>query len=362
MLVHYASIHETWLFFMACTTQRSIYTCFLGIDIAKVSLDCWLRPAGAYHRFSNNEAGFTRLEQWLRKSFSPKSGVLICMENTGIYGDRLLRYLTEQGWDCAVVKTTAIRKVAPEHHRKDDRFDAQLLAEYADRYADRLRLSSPPDQLLEELREFYGERQRLIRARTATQNRRQQTGHSLVSSRLLEKTWQEQLEVYNRQIERLEQHMKQLIGGHPELSKAYDRLRGIPGVGRVTAWLWLILFYGQTHLNAKKVASRFGFAPHQHISGSSVRGKTRSAGHGQSQMRTCMAMVARSVSHHDPRFAAYKERKHAEGKPWPVIRNNVINKLIKLICAIWNSGKAYDPEYLSRFDRQKKVAWNLKKS
>ncbi|PAU92606.1 hypothetical protein CK503_15860, partial [Aliifodinibius salipaludis] len=73
-------------------------------------------------------------------------------------------------------------------------------------------------------------------------------------------------------------------------------------------------------------------------------------------MRSCMTMVARSVSHHHERFACYKQRKLNEGKPWPVVRNNLINKMIKIICAIWNSGQAYQKDYTSRFDKQKSAA------
>ncbi len=68
-----------------------------------------------------------------------------------------------------------------------------------------------------------------------------------------------------------------------------------------------------------------------------------------------MALVARSVSAHYQRFKTYKKRKLEEGKCWPVVRNNLINKLIKIICAIWDSGKAYDPRHVSRFARKKKV-------
>lgn len=150
--------------------------------------------------------------------------------------------------------------------------------------------------------------------------------------------------------------MRQLVAGHPGLQQYNELLESIPGMGQVTRWLWLILFYGQEQLNHKQIASRFGFAPHRFSSGSSVRGKIRSSGHGNSQIRSCMTMVARSVSHHHERFARYKQRKLEEGKPWPVVRNNLINKMIKITCAIWNSGQPYQQDYESRFNGQKNAA------
>lgn len=341
---------------MPATNHKAIFEDFVGIDISKDILDCWIRPKATYSQWCNGDDGFERLHQWLISLECNPSKTLIVMENTGIYGDRLLSALTKRGWKCAMVKTTATERVAPEHHRKDDRFDAQLLAEYGDRYSDRITLTDPPEQAIDQLQRFFSERKRLINAQTATLNRRQQADHSLGSSELLHKNWEQQLEVYAQQIKQLEAHIHQLIVEHPGLNAYYQLLLTIPGVGQVTAWLWLILFYGKDRLNHKQIASRFGFAPHRHVSGSSVRGQTRSSGHGNTQMRACMTMVARSVSHHYDRFARYKQRKLEEGKPWPVIRNNLINKMIKIICAIWNSGEIYQQNHESRFDRQKNVA------
>lgn len=341
---------------MISTTQHPVFTSFLGIDISKDRIDCWLRPAGRYAQFGNDKPGINQLHNWLLAGSCEPDALLICMENTGIYGSRLLATLIKRGWKCSQVKTTATRKVAPEHRRKDDRFDAQLLAEYADRYQDRIQLSTPPDPIIEELQLLYSERGRLIGVRTAAQNKIKQLKHTINRPELLGQSLKEQRVFCDEQIARIEANISEIIARHPGLSHYYHLLRSVPGIGRVTAWLWLILFYGQSHLDPKHISSRFGFAPHRHVSGSSVRGRTRSSGHGQGQMRACMAMVARSVSYHHYRFATYKERKLGEGKPWPVVRNNVINKLIMLICAIWNTQQEYDPDHISRYDREKKVA------
>lgn len=341
---------------MAHSTQKTCYTYFLGIDVSKNTIDCLLRPTGSYSQQANKPEGFDDLHRWLSEQPCKPKQTLICIESTGIYSDRLLADLIGRGWKCALVKTTAIQKVAPEHHRKDDRFDAGLLAEYGQRYDDRITLAGAPKQAVKQLQQLYGERQRLIKMRSATQNRQQQACHALIDSTLLSQQWQRQLQLANDQIQALESRMHRLVGSHQGLKEYYELLQTIPGVGQVTGWLWLILFYGQKQLNHKQIASRFGMAPHRHISGSSVRGRTRSSGHGNAQMRSCMSMVARSVSYHHERFARYKQRKAEEGKPWPIIRNNLINKMIKIMCAIWNSKEPFSQDYESRFNRQKKVA------
>lgn len=341
---------------MSSTRPLSTVEHFVGIDISKQWVDCWLRPAGEWRRCESSPEGFRRIDQWLRAHGASPATTIICMEHAGIYDDRLLKALTEFGWRCALEKTTALQKVTPEHHRKDDAYDAAGLAEYADRYLDKLHLWEQPDQQIDLLRQLYAERRRLVTQRAAIRSKQTQATQHVVTSELLQQSWTAQLRFLNEQIDQIESRMSQIIDTHPGLAAYRELLVGIPGVGKVTAWLWLILFFGQEHLNPKKIASRFGFAPHSRRSGSSVRGKTRSSGHGLGEMRSTMTLVARSASTHEQRFKEYKQRKLEEGKPWPVVCNNLINKMITIICAIWNSGQAYDANHTSRFDRQKTAA------
>jgi transposase len=328
---------------------------FVGIDVSKGWLDCYLRPNREWMRCANTCDGFTELEQWLDTHQADTRTTIICMENTGVYHKRLLKHVTKNGWICAVEKTTVLEKVTPDHHRKDDRFDADGLAEYADRYLDKLTITQPKSDDVERLRQLYSERRRLVVQKGAVQNKCSQSAHLTVSSELVEEIWQRQLEFYQQQIDQIEQQMHQLVGDHQGLRHYWHLLVEIPGIGKVTAWLWLIQFYGQSTLNNKKIASRFGFAPHSKRSGSSIQGKTRSSGHGAAQMRQCMSLAARTASTYYEKFRQYKQRKMEEGKIWPVVRNNLINKLIKIICAIWNSGQPYRSTHISRFDRQKIV-------
>lgn len=328
----------------------------VGVDISKATLESWLRPTDINIQTDNNADGFKRLMEWLREQGCRPENTIICMENTGIYGKRLLVALTSGGWHCAVEKTTILQKVSPEHHRKDDVFDASLLAEYADRFSDRLHLSEPPEETLEVVSQLYSERRRLIRQQTSTKTKRIQSEQQPQCPQLLAEGWNQQLNLLDRQIQALQARIRQLISNHEGLTYYFRLLNSIPGVGEVTAWLWLIMFYGQTTLDPKKIASRFGMAPHCRRSGSSVHGKTRSSGHGASEMRSNMTMAAQSASTHYERFNAYKQRKLGEGKPWPLVRNNLANKLITIICAIWNSGQPYDPNHQSRFNQQKNAA------
>lgn len=131
---------------MSSTSVTERVEHYVGIDVSKAWLDAHLRPQNQRLHCGNDQPGFARIDRWLRSHGADPAATLICMENTGVYDDRLLAALTEAGWSCAVEKTTVLEKVTPEHHRKDDAFDAAGLAEYADRFADRLTLWSPPPE------------------------------------------------------------------------------------------------------------------------------------------------------------------------------------------------------------------------
>lgn len=125
-----------------------LYHVIVGIDISKKVLagslfDCRSRQ-GHPLQVSNNDEGFKRLGQWLQQMDIEKSKVVLCSEHTGRYGEHLLNWTTQNSWNHAVVKTTALGKVGQEHHRKNDQYDAKLLAEYGRGYEDCLLVCTTP--------------------------------------------------------------------------------------------------------------------------------------------------------------------------------------------------------------------------
>lgn len=279
---------------MALTTLQQVIS-YVGIDISKRKIDCWLRPLGEHLCTANDQQGFKQLHQWLIELGCKQDKTIICMENTGIYGKKLLLALHQNGWKCAVEKTTVLEKVSPEHHRKDDRFDARLLAEYADRFTDLLHVKKPAVPALDCLRQLLAERNRLTRQRRATKTKQTQANQEPHGLEVLQKGWQDQITFLDKQIATLEEQIEKIIKSHQDLNSYFELLTDIPGVGPVTGWLWLMMFYGQKTLNPKKIASRLGVAPHSSRSGSSVRGTTRSSGHGVASMRGTLSMAAQSA-------------------------------------------------------------------
>lgn len=166
---------------------------FVGVDISNQRLDCWLRPTGRHLRCANNSDGFDQLHRWLKAEGCRPKDTIICLEQTGVYGKKLLAYLHRQQWHCALEKTTILDKVGPKHHRKDDRFDARLLAEYADRFTDQLHLATPTEPAIDRLRQLGGERRRLVRQCAAVKNKQRQAGKQPHCPPVLPEGWHQQM-------------------------------------------------------------------------------------------------------------------------------------------------------------------------
>ena len=66
----------------------------LGIDVAKVKLDCALRVKDGKIRskvIANTDEGFTQLQAWLVKQQA--NDIHICMEATGVYWEDVAQFL-----------------------------------------------------------------------------------------------------------------------------------------------------------------------------------------------------------------------------------------------------------------------------
>ncbi len=333
----------------------------MGIDVSKKWLDVVLRdrktPLRCKQRVPNSSTGFRQLGQWLEDRQLQKSKILLLSEHTGRYGERLLRWSTQHSWSHAVVKTTALGKVAPEHHRKTDAFDAHLLAEYGDRFYDRLRLVKAPEFVVAQLKRLQAERRKMVDRRAALKGKLTEASTHDANMDQLVAMWNQQVGLLSDHINKLEDRIATLIASDPTLQQQSTIMGTAPGMGKVLTPLWLSLFAGQHTLQAPKICSRFGFAPHPHQSGSSVGGPHRSSGFGNSEMRRVMHQAALSVKTHYPHYTNYYERKRAEGKPHLLVINNIINKLIRLYCAMWNNNTTYDPDYIeNNQDQWKKSA------
>jgi transposase len=117
----------------------------LGVDVSKSWLDVHLLVNGVDAnnaiRIKNSPAGFSKLVKWIESlTVIRRDHWLVCMEQTGLYSYRFNMFLQQYAIGQSMVSALAIKKSMGIIRGKTDKADAKLIAHYARRFKDTLRL------------------------------------------------------------------------------------------------------------------------------------------------------------------------------------------------------------------------------
>lgn len=325
----------------------------IGIDISSkdFAVSISTEPSIALYgskMFANNLNGFNKLNDWLKQlKIKPKDAV-ICMEATGVYGERLCYFLNEHKYTIAVEPPLKVKRAFKIDGHKTDAVDSLQIAEYALRFYDELNIWHPREDIVEKMQTLITTRELLVRQRTAAKNSLKALQKKVVKSTLAVNVLNSNIKIFDRKIKKLESEMDNLINQRPKMKQTVNILKSVTGVQRLLASNMLVLTNGFTaDKNHKQVASYLKIAPLQHQSGSSVYKKPKAPKYGPSIMRKLLHLAARSAVTHNPTFKKYYLRKQAEGKAKMLVLNNVENKLIKIMCAMIRDQKPFIENYHS---------------
>lgn len=140
---------------------------WIGIDVAKATLDVQVRPTDQASSVTNDEAGIRTLLEHVR-AVAP---TLIVLEATGGYELAVTSALAAAALPVVVVNPRHVRDFAKATGRlaKTDRLDAALLARFAEQVQPTARLLATDDQ--RELDALLTRRRQLIEMLTAEKHR-----------------------------------------------------------------------------------------------------------------------------------------------------------------------------------------------
>ena len=146
----------------------------IGIDISKDEFSVCGLTAPQNILFSgkdflNDVTGYVAFYALVLDIEQEKGNIIICMESTGVYGEKLCHYLHRAGYNVHVEPPQYVRR-AFRLKRKTDRVDARMIAEYAFRFRDQLHPWTPQDEVLEQIRTLLNNREIFQRSKTAHKN------------------------------------------------------------------------------------------------------------------------------------------------------------------------------------------------
>jgi transposase len=327
------------------------YHYFLGIDTSKNTLDYCLYHKGekiTTGQVSNDDTGLQTLEKSLKRLGIAKDQLLLCVEHTGIYNYNLLHWVSQVGYALWLENPTAIKRSLGIQRGKNDQVDAQRIAQYAARFADKAHLWQPPREVIEQLKALTKMRERLLGAKMQLEAPLKESSIFLPEGKqkALRGLCSSTLKGLKEDIDQLDKQIQALIEADEQLKETYQQVSSVVGIGKVTA-LELIIASNEFKeiKTAKSCACYSGVAPFAHSSGSSIRGRTRVSPLANKRLKTLLHMGAMASIRTLGELREYYQKKVGEGKNKMSVLNAIRNKLLERVYACVRDRRSYSLTY-----------------
>lgn len=293
---------------------------FVGIDIAKRTLDVHVLP----ERTSLKEQNDSKGRRQLREKLPPPGECLIVIEATGGYERALVAELIDDGHQVAVVNPRQARDFAKAcgNLAKTDRIDAAVLARFGQAVELRIQAKIPEKQL--ELQDLVARRRQLVELRTAEMNRKEH-----VASKFVKKSLQQSVDALNKEIRRFEKRIAELVQSDDDWKQKFEIVQSAPGIGAGTSATLLAEVPELGQLSRRKISALVGLAPFNCDSGE-FRGRRAIRG-GRRSVRCSLYMATLSARRSNPVIKAFSDRLKALGKEPKVIITACMRKLLVIL-------------------------------
>ena len=349
------------------TRRMSDLLSVVGIDVSKATLDVhWgsQKGKGYQARFSNDACGLEQLQAWILQH--NKTQVHCCLEATATYSDAVAVFCFAHGHSISVIAPHKLHAFRTSEGilSKTDQIDARLLSCYGQqkRPAPWHPVSASAQQLkgdldrLDELKAMHRqEKNRLENQRLDAQVRTRIQAHLLWLDDEVQ-SWTLLVQTRFAQAWSQEQDLPAPgTPGQPTLDNQSKRARKkamqiapidlfmqVVGVGRLSALrVYAVLSTLQETTSSEQIASYFGVVPHQHESGTSVKGKTRRRG-GNRQARNWLYMCALSSMRYDADMKQWAQELQARGLCKKAVIVAVMHKLVRILFGLFKTKMPYD--------------------
>lgn len=330
----------------------------VGIDFAKEKFDMTVlnhvNGTSAHGVFKNSPSGARDMVRMVKKF---AQGVdsrqwLFCGEDTGYYSQTVTRYLYEKGFFMWLQNAYSIKRSEGIIRRgKNDMADSRTIAEYAHRFEDKAVEYKVPPKQLEELKMLLSQRDLYVSAKTKLQNSTSEIPGRKVQGEtisMLKSTNKRIIRQIDEEIERLEQKMDEIVEEDRNIKENYDILDSFKGIARINALTFIVYTdnFQKFDLNPRKIATYWGVAPFNRVSGTSVHTSPHVSGFCNKKLKALITNAATVAIQFNPIIKAYYHRLIEKGKKEEVAKNNVKNKIIHIITAMIRNKTKFNPEYI----------------
>ena len=314
---------------------------YFGVDVSKKTLDLAYYDGetidwkNAHIQVSNDDAGFKKIGFWVAKVGKDFDTFLFCMEYTGLYNQNFRLWLESKEYIYGMVEPRKMHRFEPDldddqrslDRIKTDELDAFRIAIYCEQNHKKI-LRNPsklPSPVYFKLKRLLAERKQNTKQSTLYKQQLHDicaydTDLSVERKKLLLKNMKENQKAIDKEID-------SYMNEDASISKNYDLLTSIPGIGRIIALETIVLTENFTAIsNPRKYACYIGIT--------SVSKK------GFSEAKADLSIAVLSAIKNNPSIRDYWIRKRKE-KCGGIVLNAVKFKLVLRMFAVIKRGTPY---------------------
>lgn len=295
---------------------------FVGIDVAKDTVEVAERPGGQHKAFTNNDEGLQAMVKWVM-ALSP---TLVVLEATGGYEMNAARMLTVKSVPLAIVNPRQVRDFAKATGKlaKTDVIDALIIAHFGEAVRPEPRILK--DEEAQQLDALVTRRRQLIEMHIAETNRL-----------ALAPAWtkgeiKEHIDWLKHALNKTNHDISRFLKNSIVWQEKESILRSMKCVGPVTASTLIAELPELGLLNGKQVAALVGVAPLNWDSGL-FRGK-RCVWGGRASIRAALYMSTLTGIRYNPVLKEFYQRLRGSGKLHKVAMTACMRKLLVILNAM----------------------------
>ena len=305
---------------------------FIGIDIAKDSLDFHVKPTCERWTSTNDVKGISAAV----KRLTPLEPTCVVLEATGGYEMLLAAALTAAELPVAIVNPRQVRSFAKALGTlaKTDAIDAEVLALFADKMEPECR--PMPSEETRALKELVSRRRQIVVMRTMETNRQR-----LTQSKQVKRSIEKVIETLNQEVKDIDREIKQRIKASPVWRAKDKLLKSVPGVGDKTSAMLMASLPELGCLNRRQIASLVGLAPINRDSGK-WKGRRMILG-GRSAVRSELYMPTITAIQFNPFIKKFYDRLVDAGKAPKVAITACMRKLLTILNSVMRDSRPWQP-------------------
>ncbi len=315
----------------------------IGLDVSKSTIAVHIPKGNLDLEIENTLPALKSLYAKLKKLYKKEFKELVWVfESTGSYSSLLYRFCAQKGIRVFLPNPKQARGFAKAiaQRNKSDRIDARVLAASVV-IAKAQEIKVPTlDPLVESFKELLGYYRLLIKQKSQWKNHREALRSKGTNVQLLRRI-ERQIQGIEKEQQTLLESLVDTIRQDEGLSRKFEALLSIPGVGELTAIVLLHLFLRYPDANQRQIVSLAGLDPLIRESGSSLKTKARISKAGDRLYRAVLFMPALVAIRHNAKLKAFYERLKANGKHTTAAQVAVMRKLLIIAHSLYKSGQSY---------------------